>query len=680
MTTLTFDEWQLRAHARDLNRAGPDGIKGYLLERLPAYGARGQALLDALLFETGADSEFEVLEQAFKLMRDEDRKARLAKARQRKGAQKAGIQNWSALDWLTAKQVLQIESVLSCSFETVVPILPPDDELHSLMAEQGWEIRQNGQRVGVFDVSQVNLALRHLNFNSPVIRQQLELHVVHGRTIEVAGALPRLMSERGLRAVIDGYRWLEGRPASTTSLTLEPLAARYLMRFAPELRYALLHELVPLSAPLKLRDLNFSQLAKARRSPRAVLEALPRGLQWTRLTGLPSAGLALGPLEGFKVGVLKRICAEHRMSLDEAAHRRKVLEASTGVASGLSVMRGDLQAVYNLVRLFGDYESIRRFVRASGEPWTRKGIHDSGQFTLPRVSGFTPAKWAPLCMRHPAAVSKSREFSTLEAKGVFPQSLMELRTALLELNYPKFSPQTEGLRKVCLEYGITGSTAAEHLAYWKKAKVKDAEFIPALRLCGTDVGLDSAWQFYRLAANDWRGPLLGELTGCCQHLCGAGSASARAGVESPHSGFYVVTKAGKVMAQSWAWRSVDGAVVFDSWEARCREKEVLAAVSAFVAEAATRLVAGPLQVTSVLLGDTSSGITSSLAKSLTHGSRVYKVKPADRKGYFDGERQLLLAGTAPKAVVPPPKANRIDRMAVFEEIGFDQGGRLLWDL
>jgi hypothetical protein len=72
-----------------------------------------------------------------------------------------------------------------------------------------------------------------------------------------------------------------------------------------------------------------------------------------------------------------------------------------------------------------------------------------------------------------------------------------------------------------------------------------------------------------LPRSDERGIFLGEHTNCCQHPGGPGAACAWFGQENARSGFFAVTdKAGNVVAQSWAWLSDKGNLVFDSLESK----------------------------------------------------------------------------------------------------------------
>ncbi|MBX9950787.1 MAG: hypothetical protein K2Y39_16575 [Candidatus Obscuribacterales bacterium] len=80
---------------------------------------------------------------------------------------------------------------------------------------------------------------------------------------------------------------------------------------------------------------------------------------------------------------------------------------------------------------------------------------------------------------------------------------------------------------------------------------------------------DGSLTGYFLDRNDPRGLYLGHYTNCCQHPEGAGRSSAWYGQESPYSGFFVITdRNGNIIAESWAWVSDDGSLVFDNVEAK----------------------------------------------------------------------------------------------------------------
>jgi uncharacterized protein YjbI with pentapeptide repeats len=86
--------------------------------------------------------------------------------------------------------------------------------------------------------------------------------------------------------------------------------------------------------------------------------------------------------------------------------------------------------------------------------------------------------------------------------------------------------------------------------------------------------LDKTWQSGGLVGrfiprNDPRGLFLGVLTDCCQHPTDVGARAAWFGQESARGGFFVVENIkGEVVAQSLAWVSDTGGLVFDSLEGK----------------------------------------------------------------------------------------------------------------
>ena len=70
-----------------------------------------------------------------------------------------------------------------------------------------------------------------------------------------------------------------------------------------------------------------------------------------------------------------------------------------------------------------------------------------------------------------------------------------------------------------------------------------------------------------LPRSDPRCLFLGHHTGCCQHPSGAGAECAWHGQENSGGAFFVLENPqGEVIAQSWAWVSQEGGMVFDNVE------------------------------------------------------------------------------------------------------------------
>lgn len=439
-----------------------------------------------------------------------------------------------------------------------------------------------------------------------------------------------------------------------------PSALLWLARQPEDLRWALLH-----NRPARgLADLNWTAFSHAKTTTPARLSYLPPIAIWARMLGLSEAdtlalaGLSLPNLTGFKFGTLRRLCAEFA---DVGVDLAKPRKAS---------VQGWLPAFVNLVRLFSDYAAIRRFV-AQTHPWNLRGIHDAGQLRLPAPSeAWTPAQWAPLCLRHPAAAREAQHFAKLEAAKIQPTCLSSLHREILRQDYPNIPARWRALAEQCLHARLSAREFEAHREFWEKTTPKPADFMPHVRLDGAALGLPG-WRLSKLADSDYRGPLLGALTGCCQHLGGDGRACAAHGITSPYSAFYVVERNGKVAAQSWVWRNTHGGLVFDSVEALDRSDEVIAATAQLLRAAAPQLQTKSLGITSLFIGEANSGITEDVAAQLAAGE-MYETLPADECDYYDGQKHRLWSGTAGrkqklpaiagytprKAIKPPPGATR----------------------
>jgi len=103
------------------------------------------------------------------------------------------------------------------------------------------------------------------------------------------------------------------------------------------------------------------------------------------------------------------------------------------------------------------------------------------------------------------------------------------------------------------------------------------------RLLPNIVVSDKKYFICKLSFDDLRGPFLGLVTCCCQHLDGVGYTAAKYGYVQENSCFYVMFKGSppgnshidtntlstkNIVAQCWAWRNIDSdTVAFDSVEA-----------------------------------------------------------------------------------------------------------------
>lgn len=163
-----------------------------------------------------------------------------------------------------------------------------------------------------------------------------------------------------------------------------------------------------------------------------------------------------------------------------------------------------------------------------------------------------------------------------------------------------------------------------------------------------DVSLrEGEYRLVKLDSADTRQLTAGRLTDCCQHLHGAGAACAVLAWTSPACAIYAVFKGERMVAQTFAWRSEDGSLVFDSIESlRNINKE---AVLPLFAQAAEKLL-DELGVTRVLVGINGYGITREFS-SLYARTRVKTPTPLVKLGYSDASGGCKVVC---EAIIMPP--------------------------
>lgn len=653
------------------------------------------------------DREFRALEQAIADSRLLEEKALAAERREarermkwaRAEAEKLGLDAWGVLlhPRVPTEHYLEFEQLIKQT-RWFVKAQDPSCEYHTT----GWVVRHPGtKRKEVVSPYDVTFYIRLSGGNAQKLDLLLALELGHSFARHRLKDFEK-MSAAGLAGVLAGVQWLSTRCRSLLP-RMTPSALQSIGIAESALRWALIGKHVelgdarrtgiatPKSKRVTRQNLDWTTARAAAANPALRFSLMPPTDQWSHLFGFaPPEGLTLVDLSGFKVKVFRALCPVMRLKLTAKgiANVSNGRQSSKPFADEQAIRRfagnpaGNAQPLFNLVRLFGDEQAIRRFVRDSGFPWTTEGIHDAGQFTLPASRNWTPVKWASLCLRAPAAVRYASEFARLELNDQYPSTLAMLRRAVTMLGYPCLAAGDEPLAEVCLAAELSGDEFRQYKEFWATVKVKTAEFLPQATVCGEEVGLPAGWRFTKLSPSDYRGPMLGQLTGCCQHLSAAGAASARHGVESPYSAFYVVTHEGKVIAQTWAWLSTSQGIVFDSIESRVREPVDLQPVFRLFEEGARRILQAPLSIKYVALGDSSSGVTSQAMGVFADkkGKLVAaRANPADGGGYYDGIEQVIIVGKAPRKKERMPEVEGYRRRPhVWSAEDF--GDLLAWDL
>lgn len=217
-----------------------------------------------------------------------------------------------------------------------------------------------------------------------------------------------------------------------------------------------------------------------------------------------------------------------------------------------SVRGHDLIGLVNAVVTFG--QNAERFVA------TLESLNDASSMPLRAIEAFAQ-EWY---FNHPGEsvaerlIVISRSYDQEIAKAM--RSKLSFREVWMVVSSQKYVGVTN--RELAYELGKWGysqddfENAQEH---WNVFCVM-RESMPAVTV------EHGEYRMSRLDRSDPRQLTIGNYTNCCQKLGGAGESCCWYSISSPGSSTWIVEKAGRIIAQSWAWRNGD-AVVFDNVEA-----------------------------------------------------------------------------------------------------------------
>ncbi len=282
---------------------------------------------------------------------------------------------------------------------------------------------------------------------------------------------------------------------------------------------------------------------------------------------------------------------------------------------------------YNLAAIYGSYEEAKRAVIAVKGEWNYYTFHDFAQFTVPK--NWDPKPWKGFFQRFPQALKFAGHCDRFSE---VPKNFAEFKKKISQFSYEKVGEHIE-LAQICFDNGLDQYQFDINRNFLDKKSGKLAETLPYVQ-----IELDG-YTFKKLDSTDPRGILLGLLTDCCQHLNGVGASCAMHGYESPLSGFYVIEKNGKIVAQSWAWRAKNGALIFDSVEALGDYRPIYAELYRLAAE---KLI-GKLGVWQVLIGSTGYGVTRSVTEAIVNsGVEIKNYTLENYSGYMDGRQQIVI--------------------------------------
>ena len=237
---------------------------------------------------------------------------------------------------------------------------------------------------------------------------------------------------------------------------------------------------------------------------------------------------------------------------------------------------------------------------------TQQNTHDGGQFVV--GPGAKEAAAAFILSNKKAIRDKIKQ-------GARDVVIEQCKTFLshFELEWAKLTWAAAANRRAALQYvgvdrhvvpvatelKLSVQEAQDYTSWLKGNKPASAPCLPDVSVTGDEVDIKGDWRFEKLAHDDVRGPVLGLYTNCCQHPQGAGWACAKHGWSSPLGGFYVVKYNGRIVAQSWAWLSIENeghGLCFDNIEV-LGEAYTEGILALYKAAAAKMVTAGIVTVT-----------------------------------------------------------------------------------
>jgi hypothetical protein len=182
----------------------------------------------------------------------------------------------------------------------------------------------------------------------------------------------------------------------------------------------------------------------------------------------------------------------------------------------------------------------------------------------------------------------------------------------------------------CAKHGVSCRAYAQLERKWlKRLGAVRRESIPRGVLYAS-----GAYLVEVLAREDPRALWAGAHTNCCQHPNGEAASSAWHGTADPDGAVLAVIHRGRIVAQSWLWRSGD-TVVADNCEALGGHEAVLPRLY----QAAADALFGRLGIDEVRLGTSGDVATSAW-------NHAAKVLPAPEGCYSDAATQVLIARAA----------------------------------
>ncbi len=193
---------------------------------------------------------------------------------------------------------------------------------------------------------------------------------------------------------------------------------------------------------------------------------------------------------------------------------------------------------YKLILLFQTADKAIQFLEQYANRKSQRPVHDLCLFELPTAGNWQVEQWALLVMQAGLEVTQYLHFAprieSLSDRKI-PGTIDELKEIVLKIKYNR-ELENPKLAEFFIKYHIPESAFNRVLDHYRP---KTNEFLPDIFIDGKEFG-KPRYYFKKLAAMDWRGFVLGQITNCCQSVGSEGEVCAMHGMTSPYSGFYAV--------------------------------------------------------------------------------------------------------------------------------------------
>lgn len=296
-------------------------------------------------------------------------------------------------------------------------------------------------------------------------------------------------------------------------------------------------------------------------------------------------------------------------------------------------------------------------------------LYDALVFSIPEDgSNVHMQDWIRLLKFGPQILKFFKVALEIEAKlgGRAPTTTEEASDAAVKLSYVRASENPE-LACICYECGIS-ELVFNKILELEKTRTVQKDCLPDIHISGIDIGEKYAGHhLVKMPKSDLRGYILGELTNCCQSVGETGEKYAIDGMNRSHNGFYVllkpITKAAKsrqnpfkaaeidydsfkIVGQCYAWISIHGNLVLNSWENL--EKEDTEKAIEFVKRLALTMVQDP----SFSIGRVTIGSGGQTPEDLKKIKCEFVDKTFEGSASYDSHKQYLLSCSAVLETTP----------------------------